>query len=59
MKKSKGNIMWVDEESVGFLCECGSEEQLVIGIYKDINYFCPKCRRKYILKQSNIVYEKK
>lgn len=54
MKKTKGEIMWIDDEVVGYKCECGKE--IVVGIYEDDN-MCPKCGRRYILQQTNIVCE--
>jgi len=56
-KVAKGFITWIDEECVGFKCECGEIESVIVGIYKDIDYSCLGCGRKYILKQSNIVFQ--
>ena len=56
-KDAKGDILWIDEELVGFKCECGKE--IVVSIedsFMDAN-ICPKCGKRYILKQTNIVYE--
>ena len=52
-KEAKGEIMWIDDEVVGYKCECG--EEITVGI--EDNEACPKCRRQYILQQVNIVYE--
>ena len=54
-KKAKGNVEWIDDELVGFRCECG--KSLVVGIYKDSDYSCGNCGKKYTLEQSNVVYE--
>ena len=54
-KEAKGDILWIDEELVGFKCECGKE--IVVDIYDDNANQCPKCGKRYILKQTNIVYE--
>ena len=61
--EAKGQITWIDDESVGYNCECG--EQLQVDIYGNPNMerwqqsktICPKCKKELFLKQSNIVYE--
>lgn len=55
MKKAKGEIMWVDDEVVGYKCECG--ERIVVDIYKDDADACPICGRRYVLQQTNTVCE--
>lgn len=63
IKEAKGQITWIDDESVGYKCECG--EQLQVGIYgnpemerwQQNKNICPKCKKVLFLKQSNIVYE--
>ena len=56
-KEAKGEIQWIDEECVGFKCECG--EELVVSIYNEMfaPNKCPKCGKQYILIQSNEVFE--
>ena len=56
-KEAKGQIKWIDEECVGFKCECG--EVIVVGIDDEISdpNKCPKCGKQYILIQSNEVFE--
>jgi len=63
IEKAKGNIIWIDDECVGYTCECG--RTIVVDIYgnpeiEDWQYsksICPKCKRDLFLKQVNIVYE--
>jgi len=59
-KEAKGQIQWIDEECVGFKCECG--EEIVVGIPFENDdavdgNICPKCGKRYILIQSNEVFE--
>lgn len=56
MKKASGEILWIDEECVGYKCECGNDD-LIIGIYGSESNRCEKCGKKYHLSQINIVYE--
>lgn len=55
-KPAKGNIQWVDDELVGFKCDCGAQA-ITVGTYEDQEYFCA-CGKRYILEQVNTVYEK-
>ena len=56
---AKGTILWVDEEIVGYECECG--EEITVDIYgeeDDLEFsICPNCGRNYRLVQTNTVYE--
>ena len=61
MKKrteAEGEILWVDENIVGYRCVCGAE--LVIDAEMndkpDWNV-CHCCNRRHILIQTNTVYE--
>ena len=56
--EAKGEITWVEELLVGYQCECGAE--LVID--EEMNYgrdqnICDNCGRRFILVQTNTVYE--
>ena len=50
--EAKGSITWIDEEIVGFHCECGQETAVSINGGE-----CDGCGKKLTLKQSNTVYE--
>ena len=54
-KEAEGDIVWIDEECVGYKCECG--KVIVVDIYDDPCNKCPKCGKQYILHQTNIVFE--
>ena len=64
IKKAKGQITWVEDEMVGYSCECG-ETGLVVDIYgnpkmerwQHSKTICPKCKKELFLRQSSIVYE--
>ena len=54
--RAKGEIMWIDDEVVGYKCECGKE--IAVNIYKDRDKNkCPKCGKRYVLQQINRVWE--
>jgi predicted nucleic acid-binding Zn ribbon protein len=54
-KEASGAILWIDDECVGYKCEC--REVIVVCIYSDPYTECPKCGKQYILHQSNTVFE--
>ena len=56
-EEAPGEILWIDDECVGYKCECG--EEIVVDIYSGPYNKCRKCGRQYILHQSNIVFEVK
>lgn len=56
-KEAKGQIQWIDEECVGFKCECGEELEVTINAKKFEPDKCLKCGKEYILIQSNEVFE--
>jgi len=63
IQEAKGRINWIDDESVGYICECGEEQSVSIYSNPKIErwqygkYKCPKCGRHLYLKQVNIIYE--
>ena len=54
-KEAHGKILWIDEECVGYKCECG--EEIVVDIYNVPYSKCSRCEKQFILRQSNIVFE--
>ena len=51
-KEADGEIVWISEPCVGYKCKCG-KEIVVEGPHNT----CPNCGKKYILRQTNTVFE--
>ena len=51
---TEGQITWVDDQCVGYKCECGEDEIVidVSGVEK-----CKRCGRIYMLEQVTEVFE--
>jgi DNA-directed RNA polymerase subunit RPC12/RpoP len=54
-KEANGEILWRDTELAVYKCKCG--EEIVIDTHNSPYNECPKCGKRYILHQSNTVFE--